>query len=478
MNTYKPRRGFSSSRGRGDASLDKDSFRRAHFTGKMQTSTRVERDGFSPRGGRDQGFSGGSSSRGSSYGSRSSGGFGSRRSSSGGGFGGGRGQGFGGGFRGRGSRSRRPVDKIDYAKFIYKPTGPQEKIVHETTHVFADFKFNDIINRNLAERSYVTPTPIQDQTIMHALAGKDIIGLASTGSGKTAAFLLPLIEKLYHNKSEQVLVLAPTRELANQINEELRLFSHGMRLFSTVCVGGMPIMQQIHHLRRMNHIVIGTPGRLKDLADRGVIDFSTFTNVVVDEFDHMLDLGFIDQITEILKELPENRQSLFFSATMPDRIKQLVHTFLKDPIMVNIGSGISTKNVEQDIVRVPDNSKKFDQLYDLLVAEEPEKTIIFVETKREVEELYKKLRERDVHVSYIHGDKKQRERTRTLRMFKEGAVDVLIATDVAARGIDIKDISHVINYTIPQTHDDYVHRIGRTGRASRTGKAFTFVPSR
>ncbi len=453
MNTSSSRGGFSS-RSRGSFG-DKDQFRRSQFNGKIQTSARVESD--RPAS--------------SSYGRPQRGSAPARGGFSRGGFGGGSSRGrFGGG------RGGRPTDRIDYSKFIYKPTGPIEKIVHETTHVFDDFNFCDIVNRNLKERSYETPTPIQDQTIMHALAGKDVIGLASTGSGKTAAFLLPLIEKINQDKHERVLVLAPTRELAMQINEELRLFSHGMHLFSTVCVGGMPIYAQIQHLRRMNHFVIGTPGRLQDLSDRGVIDFSEFGSVVVDEFDHMLDLGFIDAITKILERMPKDRQSLFFSATMPPRIKDLVHRFLQNPVSIDIGSGVSTKNVEQDIIRVPDTKKKFDQLYELLTKEEPEKTIIFVEMKRDVEALYEKLREAGAHAGYLHGDKKQRERARTLRLFKEGEIDVLIATDVAARGIDVKDISHVINYTVPQTYDDYVHRIGRTGRASKTGKAFTFVP--
>lgn len=366
-------------------------------------------------------------------------------------------------------------ESIDVSKFIYKPTGVHAAPVYEVKHQFADFKFTEPISRNLEMRGFTTPTPIQDQTITHAMEGRDVIGLASTGSGKTGAFLLPLIEKLAQDRHQKVLILAPTRELAMQINEELRAFSHGMRLYSTLCVGGMSIYNQIQHLRRLNHFVIGTPGRLQDLSDRKVIDFSEFQNIVIDEFDHMLDMGFIDAITAILKKLPEERQSLFFSATMPPRIKTIVHDFLKDPVSIDIGSGISTKNVEQDVVRVIDRRHKLVELEKILSMKDATRTIIFVETKKEVESLHDDLKAKGINVAYLHGDKRQRERERTLRSFKDGHTNVLIATDVAARGIDVKDVSHVINYTIPQTHDNYVHRIGRTGRGGKIGKAFTFV---
>lgn len=414
---------------------------------------------------------------GSSFGSRpafrSGSGHGSSHSSSRSSYGGSRG-GFGGGRRF--SKPKRSFgESIDVSKFIYKPTGIHKAPVYEVQHQFSDFKFSEPISRNLVMRGFTEPTPIQDQTITHALEGRDVIGLASTGSGKTGAFLLPLIEKLAQDRHQKVLILAPTRELAMQINEELREFSHGMRLYSTVCVGGMSIYNQIQHLRRLNHFVIGTPGRLQDLADRKIIDFSEFNNIVIDEFDHMLDMGFIDAITAILKKLPTERQSLFFSATMPPRIKTIVHEFLKNPVSIDIGSGISTKNVEQDVIRVLDRRHKIVELEKLLSTKDATRCIIFVETKKEVEALYEDLHTKGLQVAYLHGDKRQRERERTLRAFKEGVFNILIATDVAARGIDVKDVSHVINYTVPQTHDDYVHRIGRTGRGGKIGKAFTFV---
>lgn len=399
---------------------------------------------------------GGYSSRGS-YGSRPS-------------FGGGRGG------SGRG-KSKMRGEYIDTAKFIYKPTADDLKVkTHEIKHTFADFKFSAMTNANLARRGYTTPSPIQDKTIPLTMRGADIIGLARTGSGKTAAFLLPLIQKAEANPDFQALILAPTRELATQINTELRDFTQGMRIFSTVCVGGLPIYRQIQDLKRRNNFIIATPGRLKDLADRGVVKYNNVGAVVLDEVDHMLDMGFVDDITAILEQLPKNRQSFFFSATMPPRIKALMDRFLKNPELVEIEStGTSAKSVEQDIVRITDKAQKIPKLLEILEHDDNERTLIFVETKAGVEKLSDELEFHGYKVGYIHGDKPQRARQRTLDDFKSGKTQIMIATDVAARGIDIKDVTHVINFTVPQTHNDYIHRIGRTGRAGKTGKAFTFV---
>ncbi len=384
---------------------------------------------------------------------------------------------FGGGRSGGKRRDGRQTERIDYSKFINKPKKGEAEVkakVIEVKHKFADFGFDSIIMDNLIKKGYEIPTPIQDQTIMHALKGQDVLGLANTGSGKTAAFLLPLIQKVVLDKTQKVMIIAPTRELAMQINKEFQEFAQGLKIFSTVCVGGMPIFRQIQNLRLVNHFIIGTPGRIKDLAHRRCIDYSQFASIVLDEVDHMLDMGFIDDITEILKGLNPERQSLFFSATMPPRIKTLVQKFQKEPFTIDITVPGSTKSVEQDIIKV-DKKDKFETLIKLLEKEKATKTIIFVETKREVEEVADRLREAGLMVGYLHGDKRQRERARTLEHFKTSILNVLVATDVAARGIDVKDISHVINYTVPQTHDDYVHRVGRAGRAGRTGKAFTFV---
>jgi superfamily II DNA/RNA helicase len=327
----------------------------------------------------------------------------------------------------------------------------------------------------LAHKKFTTPTPIQDQAIPELLLGKDMIGLANTGTGKTGAFLLPTIEKIHKNPKSKCLILAPTRELATQIDAEFRQFAFGMKMFSTVCVGGMPIGRQIRSLGMLNHLVIGTPGRIKDLIERGVLMLDQYDTIVLDECDRMLDMGFIDDIKTILKQLPEKRQSLFFSATMPPAIRTLMAQFSRSPITVDIKTGTTTKNIAQDVVRVAPGEDKFAKLENLLKEPGMDKVIIFAETKRSVDQLSRELKSKGFRVGCLHGDKRQRERDRTLADFKGHSTNILIATDVAARGIDVKDVSHVINYTVPQSYEDYTHRIGRTGRAGKIGKALTFV---
>lgn len=379
------------------------------------------------------------------------------------------------GGRGRKGGRRREVESLDISRFIKKATGKTLAPV-EIKNSFVDFNLNPYILRNLLDKKFTSPSPIQDRAIPHIMEGRDIVGLANTGTGKTAAFLLPLIHKITLNpQTESALIVAPTRELAQQIDTEFRIFSKGLNLYSVVCVGGMPAYQQIRGLRYNPHVVIGTPGRIQDLADKGFIDYKIYTNVVIDEVDHMLDMGFVEPITEILNALPKERQSLFFSATMPPKIRELINVFLKDPITVEIQSGKTTDNVDQDIVRIPPGSDKFTTLASLLKQPEMTKVLIFSETKRDVERLTQQLIADGFKATSIHGDKDQRERTRALNFFKCGMVSILVATDVAARGIDVNDITHVINYTIPQTHDDYIHRIGRTGRGSKSGVALTFV---
>lgn len=388
-----------------------------------------------------------------------------------------------GGYRQSGSgqrpinNRRRMGENIDINKFIKRPSDTQvAPVIIENK--FSDFDLVLEIHKNLLKKGYTIPTPIQDQTIKHIIEGRDIIGLANTGTGKTAAFLLPFINKVFRNRREKVLIMAPTRELALQIDTEFRHFSWDMKIFSVACVGGTPIHKQIMNLRRSPNFVIGTPGRLKDLSDRGMLKFSDFNNVVLDEVDRMLDMGFIDEIKDILGQLQEPRQSLFFSATMPMKIKDLVNKFSKDPITVSIEVGETARNVDQDVVRVRDRAMKFLQLQELLNKEELEKVLIFAETKREVEKLTKDLIIEGFKAESIHGDKRQGQRQQALKLFKQDFIDILVATDVAARGLDINDVSHVINYTVPQTYNDYIHRIGRTGRGNKKGHALTFVDAR
>jgi len=373
---------------------------------------------------------------------------------------------------------KRFGETIDVSKFVRKPVGVSEIKAPEIKNSFADFRLSNELQINLKKKNYSIPTPIQDQSINYIIDGKDIIGLANTGTGKTAAFLLPMINKVFKDRSQKVLILAPTRELALQIDNEFREFSWNMKIFSAICVGGAPIYKQINSLRREPNFVIGTPGRLKDLSDRNLIKFETFNNIVVDEIDRMLDMGFVDEIRNILNKLSKERQSLFFSATMPPKIREITQQFLVDPVTIEIKSRETAENVDQDIVRVRSQEMKFNQLQEVLKQSDVKKVLIFSETKRDVDKLTASLSNAGFKADSIHGDKRQHQRQKALSSFKNEAINILVATDVAARGLDIDDITHVINYTVPQTYTDYIHRIGRTGRGNKKGVALTFVETR
>jgi superfamily II DNA/RNA helicase len=378
------------------------------------------------------------------------------------------------GFSGNRSRKKSFIEDIDINKMIQNTSAEITKPI-EITHCFADFNLGEIIKKNLSKKGYVTPTPIQDQAIIPIMEGHDLVGLAGTGTGKTAAFLLPLIDKVAKDKSQNVLIIAPTRELAIQIEDEFRQFSWGMQIFSAICVGGSPVFKQVRSMQRKPNFIIGTPGRLKDLAERRIINFGSFENVVIDEVDRMMDMGFIDDIKEMLQMTPHTRQTLFFSATMPPKIKMLISQFSNNPVYVEFAVGMPTKNVNQDVIRVRDRAMKFTQLQEILSGEEVKKALIFIETKIEVDRITSNLISEGFKVESIHGDKRQHQRTRAIQNFQNSSTKILVATDVAARGLDIKGITHVINYTTPQTYDDYVHRVGRAGRGDNKGFAYTFV---
>jgi ATP-dependent RNA helicase RhlE len=380
--------------------------------------------------------------------------------------------------RGRSKGSKG--EYIDASRFISRAesvTGVKEEVV-KIDHKFADFAFDAKLKEAIEKKGYVTPTPIQDKTIPFILSGKDVVGLANTGSGKTAAFLLPLITKARLIPKEKVLILAPTRELAIQIADELKDFTSNEHMHFACCVGGMHIGRQIDQLRRPNNFVIGTPGRVKDLIQRKMIDTSQFGTIVLDEADRMLDMGFIDDMKWILSGFPKERQTLFFSATLSPTIEKLIHDFLKSPEMVSVRKRETSKNIDQDIVKVGYNENKNDVLCKMLAGADFEKVIVFGRTKRGVENLSKCLVKEGFKTDSIHGDKSHPQRQRALKGFKDGKVNILVATDVAARGLDIPNVTHVINFDTPQTYDDYIHRIGRTGRGEATGKAFTFVEHR
>lgn len=376
---------------------------------------------------------------------------------------------------GGGRGGRKPGARIDPARFINKVVVTEEVAVFVPEHKFVDFKITDRLKENIVSKGYINPMPIQDRTIPLILQGKDVVGIANTGTGKTAAFLIPLINKVLLNPREQVLVVVPTRELAQQIDEELQGFTKGMKIFSVCCVGGAPIGKQLRDLRYEHQFVIGTPGRLKDLIERRAINLAYFKSVVLDEADRMLDMGFINDMRYVMSLMNKDRHTLFFSATLNSDIEKLIGEFLNNPVRISVKTGDTSKNVEQDVVRIKQGESKVDVLHTLLNNKELSKVLIFGRTKHGVERLSKILIERGFKAESIHGDKNQSHRQRALASFKDNRAQILVATDVAARGLDIADVSHVINYDLPETYEDYVHRIGRTGRANKRGKALTFL---
>lgn len=350
---------------------------------------------------------------------------------------------------------------------------PQEEYVSNLK--FSDLNINPQLKANILSKKFTSPTPIQDKGIPVIIEGRDFLGIANTGTGKTACFLIPLIEKCLKNNGEKVLILTPTRELAIQVNDELKSFAKSLHIHSSICIGGASLRDQMFSLKKNPQFVIGTPGRIKDLLERRCLNISKFTNIVLDEVDRMLDMGFRDEIKELLALMPEKRQSLFFSATISSEVDVLIKGYLKDPVRISVKSQETSANIDQDVIKVTNDGQKIESLHDLLIKEDFKKVLIFGRTKRGVESLSIKLKERGFKVGSIHGDKSQSKREKVLDLFKSNKIQSLVATDVAARGLDIADITHVINYDLPATYEDYVHRIGRTGRANKKGKALTFI---
>lgn len=387
------------------------------------------------------------------------------------------GRSFSGGRRGG---NRGPAKKyIHPSKFINQAVSKADEVIYESKHTFADFPFGAELYHNIAKKGYVTPSAIQDQAIPHIIDGKDVIGLANTGTGKTAAFLLPIIERQSGiTLRPSVLIVAPTRELAQQIDEQFREFSQGLGLYSTLIVGGVNIDRQIRDLKRRPHVIIGTPGRLKDLLHRHILQLKNMTTLVLDEADRMLDMGFLPDIRELVGSMPSERQTLFFSATITPEISALVHAFLKDPVTVSVRTSETNEHIEQDVIEARDKTHKIELLTNMLSGEAYEKVLVFGETKFGVQRLSDHLDNHGIPSVAIHGNKNQSQRQRALKQFKDERVRVMVATDVAARGLDIPNVTHVINFDTPQTYEDYVHRIGRTGRGGASGHAHTFIDQR
>lgn len=372
-------------------------------------------------------------------------------------------------------------NRFNQRKTFFNPTNfinntSETKIEQEIhiAHNFSDFLINDQIKRNISDKGYSTPTPIQDQAIPYILEGRDIIGIANTGTGKTGAFLIPLLNKVINNRSQKVLIVAPTRELAVQIEDELVIFSKNLDMTSVLCIGGVGLGFQTKSLRSRHDFVIGTPGRILDLKKQGKINLSIYNNVVLDEVDRMMDMGFIKDVRTILSFVPQNRQSLFFSATIPIQVVPIINSFLRNPQTISVKSKETVEGIKQDVIKV-DGKQKAYVLRDLLKTEGFDKVLVFGRTKWGMEKLSKSLMADGFKVAAIHGNKSQGQRQRALDQFKNNQIQALLATDVASRGLDIEDVTHVINYDAPASQEDYVHRIGRTGRANKKGIAITFV---
>lgn len=346
--------------------------------------------------------------------------------------------------------------------------------------LFKEIKLIEPIQKALEKSGYVTATPIQAKSIPHILQGKDLIGIAQTGTGKTAAFTLPILQNMFNQSlkvtftTPKTLILAPTRELAAQIGESIENYGKFTHFKHTVIFGGVKQDAQVRALNKGIEIIIATPGRLLDLLNQGLVNLSQIEYLILDEADRMLDMGFINDIKKILKNLPKQRQTLFFSATMPDSIVKLTKDFMNNPLKVEVTPQSKTiDKIKQEMYFI-DTKDKNDLLLDLLSPEEIKTTIVFTRTKHKANKIAKYLSENNIKAEAIHGNKSQNARTRTLANFKSGQIKAVIATEIFARGIDIDNVSHVINYELPNEPESYVHRIGRTARAGTEGIAYSF----
>lgn len=342
---------------------------------------------------------------------------------------------------------------------------------------FSSMGLSEKTVKSLTQSGYINPSPIQEAFIPIALKGKDCIGQARTGTGKTAAFILPIIESINSDSvTPQAIILTPTRELSEQVSEEIKKIDSQKRFETVVLVGGRPIRHQLNSLKRCSHIVVGTPGRVIDLIQRKALDLSDISVAVLDEADRMLDIGFRPDIEKILKKCPKKRQTLLLSATMPPPVEKLARTYMIKPEIVDMSEDeISSNNTITQFYATVDQDRKKDLLARLLYKERPKQALVFTRTKRGAEQLYKNFSKRLPDVAVLHGDLQQRKRDKVMKQFRSGKVRLLIATDIVGRGIDVSGVSHIINYDVPEFHDDYVHRIGRTGRLSSAGNGWAIL---
>ncbi len=371
--------------------------------------------------------------------------------------------------------SKRPVSQLNPDLLVKKSSSVTIK-PYLSQRNFDEFKLDKVLKNNIAAKGYQSPSEIQDKCIDHLVAGKNIVGIAATGTGKTGAFLIPIIHQMLTSDNISALVVVPTRELAQQVHAEFISLTKSTRLNAVCFIGGTNVGKDISLARRRTDLIVGTPGRLNDLIDRGALNIKSIPTLVLDEFDRMLDMGFLKDVQKLISGMHSRKQTMLFSATLDTTQEKLIGQITGNAMRVNVSNGTqSSDNVDQNIIRVGDNENKFDVLYNLVSEASFTKVLLFAETKRGVDKLSKQLQKSGITSDVIHGNKSQNYRSRAIEHFKAGKTKILVATDVAARGIDIKGVTHVINYQMPQTMDSYIHRIGRTGRAEATGIAYTFV---
>ena len=382
--------------------------------------------------------------------------------------------GGGGNSRGRGGRFKKT--RLDPTTLVNTSIKINEEKAGVVTRSFSEMKIHSELQSRIERKGYINSTEIQDKTFEIIMDGLNVMGIANTGTGKTGAFLIPILNKIIsEKKSAKTIILVPTRELAEQVEQELKSLTKGLKVFSSVFIGGTSVRKDLDKLRRPNDVVIGTPGRINDLIDRRALKLFDFSKIVLDEFDTMLDMGFLQDVTKVIDQMHKRDQTILFSATENSKQQSIIDSIIDDYQKVSVSSGeANTDNIYQEIIKTRGDDDKFDILADLLEKEEFEKVLIFLETKRQVSKLFMKLKQYGVRIDEIHGDKTQMYRSKAVRKFKSGAIKVLVATDVASRGIDIDNVTHVINYEIPSSRESYIHRIGRTGRAGKSGNAITF----
>ncbi len=388
----------------------------------------------------------------------------------------GRNRNFSNSFKKRNFRNKK--NKIlDSKLFIKKAVNLIDEEIYTPSKAYSEMNLNPKLIKSLEFKKFKFPTEIQDKSIEYSVSGKNILGIASTGTGKTGAFLIPIIDKILNNDNFfQSIVIAPTRELANQIQADFISMTKNLNLNSVCFVGGSPIFKDFRKLKMKNHLIIGTPGRLIDLVKREKLNLNKIEILVLDEFDRMLDMGFINDVKFLLGKMTNLKQNMLFSATLNNKIEPIINSIIENPYRVIVNSNSKTSdNVEQGVIKINSKESKFEKLLSMINQTDFKKVIIFTETKRAVDNLHKNLKNAGVKVEYIHGDKTQRAREYSLKNFSLGKANILIATDVAARGLDIKGVTHVINYETPRDYDSYIHRIGRTGRAGAKGYAYTFI---